>query len=211
MWEADLNKNSPMRGIIIVPIVLGSATEVRKRDKCTLCQGRDVRSAKTVGKPGWPGCPLCAGGVNDERLWLRKWKCNEKLHYSAVSLLMTSKTFLLQQHGFNFLLSSRLLRPICKARSNLEWHGGNYSIMMKELVFCKVVWHARFVSRVVVGESGPLSLYLSLSTRSAAVYLAELIRWHCRYQPANIYFISPFGSRSLTWTDKHTPTLSHTV
>lgn len=163
MWETDLNKNSPMRDIISDPIVLGSAMEVRKRDERTVCQGRDVRGAKTVGKAGWPGCLLCAGGVNDDGMWLHKWKCNEKQHYSAVRHLMTSKRFLMQQYGLNILLSSRLLCPICKARSNLEWQGGNYSIMMKELVFCKVDWHALFVSLVVVGESGPPSLFLSLS------------------------------------------------
>lgn len=52
MRDADLHKNSPMRGIISAPIVLQSGIEVRNRDESTVCQGRDVRGAKTVGKAG---------------------------------------------------------------------------------------------------------------------------------------------------------------
>lgn len=35
-----------MRGIISAPIVLQGSTEVRIRDKCLVCQGREVRVQK---------------------------------------------------------------------------------------------------------------------------------------------------------------------
>lgn len=152
MWEADLNKNSPMRSIISVPIVLQSGIEVRNRDERTVHQGRDVRSAKTVGQAGWPGCLLCS----DEETWLRKWKCTERMLFSE-ELLKSIKKGVMQQLVFNFLLFSWLQRPIWKARSNLERQGSNYAIIMKKSVFCKFVWHACFVLPVVVGESRSVS------------------------------------------------------